>query len=102
VAIVDVPVTTPLESEVVPETKTSPEPPPPPRLPNPPPPPPPTTATSIAVTPVGTVHPHVVSDVKVTVVYPPEDVLEGEHAERVEVIETTFESEPLVLVAVTV
>jgi hypothetical protein len=73
VAIVDVPVITPSESEVVPETKTSPAPPPPPRLPNPPPPPPPTTTTSIAETPVGVVQLHVVTVVKVTVVNPPDD-----------------------------
>ena len=89
VAIVDVPLTTPLESEVVPETKTSPAPPPPPRLPNPPPPPPPTTATSIAVTPDGVVQLHVVRDVKVRIVYPPEEVLDGE---QVGLLTTTNEN----------
>jgi hypothetical protein len=82
VAMVDVPVIAPPESEVVPDTKTSPAPPPPPRLPNPPPPPPPMTATSIAFTPVGVVQLQVVTAVNVTSVYPPEDVLVGEQAEN--------------------
>jgi hypothetical protein len=82
VVMVDVPVIAPPESEVVPDTKTSPAPPPPPRLPNPPPPPPPITATSIAFTPVGVVQLQVVTAVNVTSVYPPEDVLVGEQSEN--------------------
>jgi hypothetical protein len=76
----EVPETTPLESEVVPETNTSPAPPPPPKLPNPPPPPPPTTATSIFVMSLGVVQLHVDKDVKVRVVYPFALELVGEQA----------------------
>jgi hypothetical protein len=83
VAIVDVPLTTPLESEVVPEIKTSPAPPPPPRLPNPPPPPPPTTATSIAVTPDGVVQTQLPTEVILSVVYPFAVVDETEQDENV-------------------
>jgi hypothetical protein len=58
------------------------KPPPPPPAPThaPPPPPPPTIKTRAEVIPAGTDQLHVVAEVNVRTVYPPEDVLDGEQA----------------------
>ena len=49
----------------------------------PPPPPPPTTKTSALVTPFGTAQLQVVVEVKVKMVNPPEEVLDGEQLGKV-------------------
>jgi hypothetical protein len=92
------------ETETFSWTVTCPPPPPPPEpdVAEPPAPPPPTARMSALETPDGTDQEQLVKFVKVKIVNPPEVVLEGEHAAKEEVIETTFESVPPVFVAVTV